>query len=426
MTDPMDTITNSIMNNINGANKKVIKYTDYKPRPKQESSDNRRYNPHQSPDNHRYTPHQSSNNHRYTPQNTRSYNQQYPQSTYPSKYRTGVDFRGLDWSKISMNTQGLDKGSKPIWKINDSKFSKKVNVSFDEMVRRYSLYVHKLNKNGGGYKNFDDYAILKKKNLDTQINKILVMNGDDDAESKWEMLNNEFVLEVKAEGDLVEDALDWKVDTVKSLNKEDETLFTFSNEIYCALVFKIFGKDWGLKNIDMYDAKLSNYEISEADNINNKKSTCTINYKDKTYFVYEKLSKEMIKNDITKNNTFFKFNSKYKTLKPTKILVLLNMVSLYDLKNEEKFSKIQNSLSSQKQNLLKGATNIIIPRPGIDMIFNDSDEYYKNGLTKIFIEFETVEDSTTAFENLDDWYFQDRKVLLSFYNEIDFQRGIYI
>ena len=113
-------------------------------------------------------------------------------------------------------------------------------------------------------------------------------------------------------------------------------------------------------------------------------------------------------------------------MQPTKILVLLNMVSLYDLKNEEMFTKIQTSLNSQKNNLLKGAKNIVIPRPGIDMIFNDSDEYYKNGLTKVYIEFGTLEESIQAFENLDGWYFQDRKVLLSFYNENDFKRGIYI
>ena len=134
----------------------------------------------------------------------------------------------------------------------------------------------------------------------------------------------------------------------------------------------------------------------------------------------------MAKNDVTKNNIFYKFNSKYKVMQPTKILVLLNMVSLYDLKNEEMFTKIQTSLNSQKNNLLKGAKNIVIPRPGIDMIFNDSDEYYKNGLTKVYIEFGTLEESIQAFENLDGWYFQDRKVLLSFYNENDFQRGIYI
>lgn len=75
---------------------------------------------------------------------------------------------------------------------------------------------------------------------------------------------------------------------------------------------------------------------------------------------------------------------------------------------------------------MKGALNITIPRPGIDMIFNDSDEYYKNGLTKVYIEFASVEDSCKAFESLDDWYFQDRKVLLSFYNEVDYYRGIYI
>ncbi|KAL6933940.1 hypothetical protein ACO0R3_001723 [Hanseniaspora guilliermondii] len=399
MTDPMDSITNSIINNINGVNKKVTKYTDYKSR--QQSS------------NRKYTHHNDS----------RGFNQGYrsqQNTTYNPKYRTGVDFRGLDWANIPKTTQGFP--TKTIWRINDSSFNKKVNVSFDEMVRRYSLFVHKLSKNRNGFKNHDDYPLLKRKHLDTQINKILVMVGDD-AEDKWEFLSNEFVLDIKTQGDLLEDVLDWKVDIVKSLNNNNETLFSFSNEIYCALVMKLFGAQWNLSNTNMYKSNLSNYEILEGE--------CegvigTVTYKDKTLYAVERYNKEMIKNDITKNNIFYKFNRKYKSLNPTKILVLFNMVSLYDLKNEEKFIKIQKSLNDQKSNLLKGALNIIIPRPGIDMIFNDSDEYYKNGLTKVYIEFANVEDSCKAFENLDDWYFQDRKVMLSFYNEIDYYRGIYI
>ena len=399
MTDPMDSITNSIMSNINGVNKKVTKYTDYKPR---QHTNNSRYNNHN--DNRAFAQ-------GYRPQQ---------HTNYIHKYRTGVDFRGLDWANIPKNTQGLP--TKTIWTVNDSSFNKKVNVSFDEMVRRYSLYVHKLSKNRNGYRNHADYPVLKRKHLDTQINKILVMTGDE-AEEKWELLNNEFVLDIKTEGDLLEDVLDWKVDTVKSVNNDNETLFTFSNEIYCALIMKIFGAQWKLSNIDMYKSNLSNYEILEAQS---EGVIGTVTYKDKTFYVGERCNQEMIKNDVTKNNVFYKFNSKYKSLKPTKILVLFNMVSLYDLKNEEKFLKIQKSLNDQKSNLLKGALNITIPRPGIDMIFNDSDEYYKNGLTKVYIEFASVEDSCKAFESLDDWYFQDRKILLSFYNEVDYYRGIYI
>lgn len=365
MTDPMDSITNSIMSNISSSK-------PYQRRPQQ----------------------------------------------YPTKYRTGVDFRGLDWSQIPTS---FGK-SKTIWKVQDDKFLQKVSVKFDEMVRRYSLYTHKLGKNGGGgYKNFNNFEEMKKKDGESQQNKMMVMSGEGD--DRIEMLNNEFVLEVKVEGEISEDVLDWKVDVADSLDDEKESLITFSNEVYCTLVNEIFGKEWELQHIDMYNPNLATCEVKNVDSGNSK---ARITYRDKIYYVYEKYDKIMAKNDVTKNNMFYKFNSKYNVMQPTKVLVLLNMVSLYDLKNEEKFTKIQNSLNSQKNNLLKGAKNIVIPRPGIDMIFNDSDEYYKNGLTKVYIEFETVEESIQAFENLDDWYFQDRKVLLSFYNEKDFKRGIYI
>ncbi|OBA24923.1 hypothetical protein HANVADRAFT_50513 [Hanseniaspora valbyensis NRRL Y-1626] len=102
------------------------------------------------------------------------------------------------------------------------------------------------------------------------------------------------------------------------------------------------------------------------------------------------------------------------------------MISIQDLKNEDLFNKIKTSIHSQRNKLLEGSVQIEIPRPGIDMMFNDVKEYFKNGLTKVFIKFDSLDSSIAAFEKLDGWCFQGRKVLLGFYDEKDFDNGIYI
>lgn len=356
-----------------------------------------------------------------------SYSSSIPHA-YNTKYRTGTDYRGLPWSQLpSKISQLLPNGEeiKTIWSPNDSKFDKFTQLKFDAIVRREAVYRYRMKKEC--VNNYGDFKEINGQFNNSMLNKMLVMEGGDDLEEKISYLTNEFVLEIEEKAlDSSENKLDilsWTVEVTEVTGSSNMRLLTFDNELFCQLTFEIFQDKWHLQRLDCFNEKNRTIVIKESHE-QNMDFFASILYSNKEYTFLKK--NPATTEDILKSTVFYKLNYKYPQMQSTRILVLYNMLSIQDLKNEELFNKIRNAISSQRSSLLKGSVQIEIPRPGIDMMFNDVKEYYKSGLTKVFVKFDSLENSTEAFQKLDGWYFQGRKVLLGFYSENNFEKGIYI
>ncbi|XBW36943.1 hypothetical protein QEN19_002522 [Hanseniaspora menglaensis] len=355
-------------------------------------------------------------------------------SSFNSKYRTGTDFKGLPWPQLPTKIgQLLSEGDEvmSIWTPNHKKFDKLTQVCFDAIVRRESVYRYRMKKEC--VNNYAVYSTIVSQFNDSLANKMLIMeagNSNDEIVSfdeKVNYLTNEFVFEVEEKhltGDVSKiDILSWTVEFTDVLDSPGLKLLTFDNEIFCNLVFKIFETKWKLRRLHLYNKENATVTINDQSETSGECFTKLV-HSNLNYTVHKKSFTES--NDVLKNTVFYKLNSKYEQMEPTKVLILYNMISIQDLKNEDLYNKIKHSIDLQRTNLLKGSIQVEIPRPGIDMMFNDVKEYFKNGLTKIFIKFDSLDDSVAAFERLDGWCFQGRKVLLGFYNEQDFDNGIYI
>ncbi|KAH3899772.1 Mud2p SCDLUD_004060 [Saccharomycodes ludwigii] len=109
---------------------------------------------------------------------------------------------------------------------------------------------------------------------------------------------------------------------------------------------------------------------------------------------------------------------------PSKVLSLYNCIDPVDLKKQEFYDKIRNSIMKNEMGVLNGIESCEIPRPGLDYIHTSIQTSINNGIGKIFIKFSSLEDSMASFKSLQNWKFQDRQIIPSFYPESDFNNGI--
>jgi len=98
----------------------------------------------------------------------------------------------------------------------------------------------------------------------------------------------------------------------------------------------------------------------------------------------------------------------------TKILVLLNMVTDDDLCNDEDHEDLLEEVKAECQNL-GNLLSIQIPRP--------TDPVAPSAVKKIFIEYDTVEDSANAERELSGRKFGASIVTTSFFSEEDYAAG---
>lgn len=92
----------------------------------------------------------------------------------------------------------------------------------------------------------------------------------------------------------------------------------------------------------------------------------------------------------------------------TRILLLLNMVSEEELVNDEEYQDIMEDIKDECSNFGK-VLSIKIPRP--------VENKEVSGVGKIYVEYETIEQSMTAFKSLTGRKFADRTVVTSYYDE---------
>eukprot|EP00488_Nonionellina_sp_1-RS-2012_P001071 TRINITY_DN1697_c0_g1_i1.p1 TRINITY_DN1697_c0_g1~~TRINITY_DN1697_c0_g1_i1.p1 ORF type:complete len:122 (-),score=25.52 TRINITY_DN1697_c0_g1_i1:160-525(-) len=94
------------------------------------------------------------------------------------------------------------------------------------------------------------------------------------------------------------------------------------------------------------------------------------------------------------------------------VLVLSQMVTTEDLKDDEEYKEIVHDIRDEcsKYGTLKSIT---IPRPAIDC---DNEQEMVQGLGKVFVEFEAIQSAQKAREALQGRTFQDRVVVAHFYD----------
>ncbi len=103
-------------------------------------------------------------------------------------------------------------------------------------------------------------------------------------------------------------------------------------------------------------------------------------------------------------------------VEPTRILVLLNLVSEKELEDDEEFEELVSDIKAEcsKYGPIR---NVIIPRPEQDV---NSENYYSNknqGVGKVLVEYETKEQAKQAQTNLAGRKYNGRIVVTSYYPE---------
>mmetsp|Transcript_4549 Transcript_4549/g.6801 ORF Transcript_4549/g.6801 Transcript_4549/m.6801 type:complete len:279 (-) Transcript_4549:3-839(-) len=97
----------------------------------------------------------------------------------------------------------------------------------------------------------------------------------------------------------------------------------------------------------------------------------------------------------------------------TKILVLQNMVSIDELKDDNEYKEILEEVRDELQNHGR-VEKVVIPRPAEGKV---------KGLGKIFIKFASVDDAQRAERNVSGRKFGERTVLTRYLKENDFAKG---
>jgi splicing factor U2AF subunit len=100
---------------------------------------------------------------------------------------------------------------------------------------------------------------------------------------------------------------------------------------------------------------------------------------------------------------------------PTRILMLLNMISDEDLRDDEDYQDILLDIQEECSKAGK-IEKIIIPRPTEDA------ETLVPGVGKIFIEYATVEDCVTAQKSLAGRPYNDRAIITAYFDEEKFKK----
>jgi len=98
-------------------------------------------------------------------------------------------------------------------------------------------------------------------------------------------------------------------------------------------------------------------------------------------------------------------------IEPTKILLLLNMVTEEELLNDKIYEEIKEDVKSECEKFGK-IVSIKIPRP--------SDNKELSNVGKIYIEYESLEQCMTAYKSLAGRKFSDRTVVTAYYSEMQY------
>jgi len=110
------------------------------------------------------------------------------------------------------------------------------------------------------------------------------------------------------------------------------------------------------------------------------------------------------------------------TMLATKVVQLLNMVTADDLRDEEEYADIKEDIQEECNKLGK-VQSIAIPRPSDTTSTENTTK--EQGVGKVFVEFEQVEDAVKAHAGLSGRKFAGRTVVATFYNEADYAQGVF-
>ena len=323
-------------------------------------------------------------------------------------------------------------------------FNYKQNMSLDSgssetnRGRQMQKGFNSSNVNAEIVNNEDVTVEIIPKFYETELNKLLVFNFDPQ-EYLGKFCESVFVgNDVKA---LIPPADQWKVGFIKQ-NDLGNFVVKFSNR---------FMSDAVLLTHTLLKPKSSPHIVSKPDSYTKDLEKCIknwavkgsttasmngddtgsdstkINFSENSPFfsvVLEFVHYEHFFNPTTTMNSLI--NKQSTPRAPSCVLALYNCIDPVELKKQEVFDKILKSFENQKNGILEGMVGIEIPRPPLDYIHTNTEMTMNGGLGKIFIKFASTEKSLRVFKELQDWKFQNRRVLVQFYSQIDFDNGIFL
>lgn len=94
---------------------------------------------------------------------------------------------------------------------------------------------------------------------------------------------------------------------------------------------------------------------------------------------------------------------------PTRVIALLNMLTIDELRDDQEYKDIYEDIEIQCQSY-GTVQNLVIPRPSPDGINIP-------GVGKVFVEFARVEEAVTARKDLEGKQFSSRTVICDFFDE---------
>eukprot|EP01098_Paradermamoeba_levis_P016345 TRINITY_DN8785_c0_g1_i1.p1 TRINITY_DN8785_c0_g1~~TRINITY_DN8785_c0_g1_i1.p1 ORF type:complete len:321 (+),score=100.30 TRINITY_DN8785_c0_g1_i1:775-1737(+) len=108
------------------------------------------------------------------------------------------------------------------------------------------------------------------------------------------------------------------------------------------------------------------------------------------------------------------------SIQPTKVLMLMNMLSFDDLKNDSDYNEVLEDVRAECERF-GNVIDIKIPRP----IRAEEDEDDTPGVGKIFVEFEKTADAQKAQQSLGGRKFQGRTVITSYFESDLFHQDLF-
>jgi len=105
------------------------------------------------------------------------------------------------------------------------------------------------------------------------------------------------------------------------------------------------------------------------------------------------------------------------------------MVTADDLRDDEEYADILEDIREECNKLGK-VRSVAIPRPSSSSSSSSETEPAQEGtqdqgVGKVFVEFEQVDDALRAHTGLSGRKFAGRSVISTFYNEIDYAQGVF-
>ncbi|KAL6947194.1 hypothetical protein ACO0QE_002071 [Hanseniaspora vineae] len=286
--------------------------------------------------------------------------------------------------------------------------------------------------------NEDVTAEIIPKFYETELNKLLIFNFD--PQEYLGKFCQSIIVGNDAKG-MIPAADQWKVEYIKQ-NDQENFVVKFSNkfmsdavllthtllkpEASTHLVSKpdAYTKDLE-KHIKNWVLKGSTIASVKKDAIDTDSTKITFSENSPfSSVVLEFVHYEHFFNPTTTINSLM--NKQCIPRAPSCVLVLYNCIDPVELKKQEVFDKILSSFKNQKSGILEGMVGIEIPRPPLDYIHTNTEMTMNGGLGKVFIKFESIEKSLRVFKELQGWKFQNRRVLVQFYSQADFDNGIFL